>query len=149
MTLVGPRPERPEFVAPLSEQIPDYTERLSVRPGVTGLAQIQLPADSGIESVRSKLSLDLCYIQKETIWLDLRILLGTVLYLVGFSYAKVRKFMFLPNPLAEQGVLAGSSFPHIVGPIKVMCLFKSQRNETAPSGSLSCAGDAVPSSETQ
>ncbi len=101
MSLVGPRPERPEFVGPLSEKIPYYTERLLVRPGVTGLAQIQLPADTSIESVRTKLVLDRCYVKKGSAWLDLRIMLGTVIYLVGFSYAKVRKLTCLPNPLID------------------------------------------------
>jgi lipopolysaccharide/colanic/teichoic acid biosynthesis glycosyltransferase len=101
MSLIGPRPERPEFVKPLSETIPGYAARHLVRPGVTGLAQIQLPADSGIESVRTKLVLDRCYVEQGSIWLDTRIMLGTAIYLAGFSYGAVRKAMRLPNPLVE------------------------------------------------
>jgi lipopolysaccharide/colanic/teichoic acid biosynthesis glycosyltransferase len=100
MSLVGPRPERPEFVTPLAEAIPGYLERHTVRPGLTGLAQIQLPADSSIESVRQKLLLDRCYVNRHHLWLDVRILLGTAVYLCGFSYDAIRRMLRLPNPLA-------------------------------------------------
>src|ERR1043165_8088430 len=59
MSLVGPRPERPEFVPGLEKAIPHYRKRLSLRPGVTGLAQIQLPPDTDLDSVRIKLAYDL------------------------------------------------------------------------------------------
>jgi lipopolysaccharide/colanic/teichoic acid biosynthesis glycosyltransferase len=101
MSLVGPRPERPEFVGPLSAVIPGYAERHRVRPGVTGLAQIQLPPDTDVESVKRKLVLDRCYAQRCGLWVDLRILLGTALYLAGFSYDGVRRVVRLPNPLAD------------------------------------------------
>jgi len=97
MSLVGPRPERPEFVGPLEKMIPGYVRRLTVKPGVTGLAQIQRPADTDVESVRKKLVLDLCYIDRLGASLDLRIMLGTVLYLAGASYAGVRQIMRLPG----------------------------------------------------
>ncbi len=64
MSLVGPRPERPEFVVQLERAIPRYSDRLLVRPGVTGLAQVQLPPDSDLASVRRKLACDLYYAQK-------------------------------------------------------------------------------------
>ena len=99
MSLVGPRPERPEFVVLLAAQVEGYRDRLRVRPGVTGLAQIQLPADSDIESVRTKLVLDRHYLEHAGLGLDLRIMLGTVAYLVGFSYTRVRQLTKLPNPL--------------------------------------------------
>lgn len=101
MSLVGPRPERPEFVVPLSEQIPGYRDRLLVPPGVTGLAQIQLPADTDLHSVRSKLVLDRAYVQSGGLWLDIRIIAGTGVYLLGMSYPFVRRLFALPNPLAE------------------------------------------------
>jgi lipopolysaccharide/colanic/teichoic acid biosynthesis glycosyltransferase len=101
MSLVGPRPERPEFVVPLSAEVDGYLERLRVRPGVTGLAQIQLPADSDLDSVRTKLVLDRYYVENASFWLDIRLMLGTAVYLLGFSYAKVRRLMKFPNPLAE------------------------------------------------
>ncbi len=99
MSLVGPRPERPEFVEPLSRQIVGYEQRHRVRPGVTGLAQIQLPPDSDVESVRRKLVLDRHYVENASPWLDLRLLVGTFVYLFGFSYARVRRMVALPNPL--------------------------------------------------
>jgi hypothetical protein len=102
MSLVGPRPERPELVGPLAAMLPGYAERHLVRPGLTGLAQIQLPADSDVESVRRKLVLDHCYVGQCVVWLDVRILFGTVVYLCGFSYASIRRMMRLPNPLPDQ-----------------------------------------------
>ena len=75
-------------------------ERHRVRPGVTGLAQIQLPADTDVESVWTKLVLDRHYVENGSLWLDVRIMLGTAVYLFGFSYARVRRLMRLPNPLA-------------------------------------------------
>lgn len=97
MSLVGPRPERPEFVGPLQAQVPGYTGRMKVRPGLTGLAQIQLPPDSGIESVKAKVVLDLHYVEHYGLSLDARILFGTAVYLLGFSYAAVRVIAGLPN----------------------------------------------------
>lgn len=101
MSLVGPRPERPEFVGPLSEQIPGYRDRLLVPPGVTGLAQIQLPADTDLQSVRNKLVLDRVYVQSRGLWLDIRLIAGTGVYLLGLSYQSVRRLFVLPNPLDE------------------------------------------------
>ncbi len=67
-----------------------------MKPGVTGLAQIQRPADTDVESVRKKLVLDLCYVRMIGASLDLRIMMGTVLYLAGVSYAGVGRIMGLP-----------------------------------------------------
>ncbi len=97
MSLVGPRPERPEFVKPLSASIPDYYLRLAVRPGVTGLAQIQLPPDTDLESVKKKVALDRRYIASRGLWLDLRLVLGTAIYMIGFSYESVRRLFALPR----------------------------------------------------
>jgi lipopolysaccharide/colanic/teichoic acid biosynthesis glycosyltransferase len=96
MSLVGPRPERPEFIPRLEEALPLYRSRLLVRPGVTGLAQVQLPPDSDLESVRLKLAYDLYYIQNCTARLDFQLILATVLYLVRVPYASVAKFVLLP-----------------------------------------------------
>jgi lipopolysaccharide/colanic/teichoic acid biosynthesis glycosyltransferase len=78
MSLIGPRPERPEFVHLLAEKIPDYTERLAVRPGITGLAQLNLPPDSDLNSVCRKLYLDLQYVRQAGWFLDVRLLLCTL-----------------------------------------------------------------------
>lgn len=96
MSLVGPRPERPEFVEMLTKSVPGYADRLAVRPGVTGLAQIQLPPDQDLDSVRVKVDLDRIYLQRCGLWMDLRILFGTGIYLVGFSFARVQALAFLP-----------------------------------------------------
>jgi lipopolysaccharide/colanic/teichoic acid biosynthesis glycosyltransferase len=81
MSLVGPRPERPEVIAlkGLPDEAPGYAHRTLVRPGVTGLAQIQLPADSDVTSVRHKVYYDLYYLSHQSVWLDFRICVGTVL----------------------------------------------------------------------
>ena len=83
MALIGPRPERPEFTQFLAREIPGYVGRLSVKPGITGLAQIILPADSDVESVRKKLALDLEYVQACTLILDAKIALCTAIKMVG------------------------------------------------------------------
>ncbi len=71
MTLVGPRPERPEIVTKIEPLIPGYGERLTVLPGVTGLAQVQLPPDTNLESVRRKIRYDAYYAANLGLWLDI------------------------------------------------------------------------------
>jgi len=83
MSLIGPRPERPEFTQVLAQQLPDYLDRLATRPGITGLAQINLPPDTDLESVRRKLTLDLEYVRRASLFLDLRILSCTLFRLLG------------------------------------------------------------------
>ena len=77
MSLVGPRPERPEFVRLLARKIPGYSNRLAVVPGITGLAQVNIPPDSDLESVRRKVFLDLEYIRNAGLLMDLRLLVCT------------------------------------------------------------------------
>ncbi len=77
MSVVGPRPERPEFVAPLSAVIPFYEERHLSKPGLTGWAQINYPYGSSLADARRKLQLDLYYIKHTSLELDLVILLRT------------------------------------------------------------------------
>jgi lipopolysaccharide/colanic/teichoic acid biosynthesis glycosyltransferase len=98
MSLIGPRPERPEFIPNLAQAIPLYEARMAVRPGVTGLAQVQLPADSDLASVRAKVSYDLYYVQHAGVLLDLRILGGTVLKVFGASFTRIRRCFRLPSP---------------------------------------------------
>ena len=85
MALVGPRPERKVFVEQLKEEVPSYLERLKVAPGVTGLAQVNLPPDLETEHVRKKLALDLEYIETANTSMDVRILGCTCLRLFGLS----------------------------------------------------------------
>src|SRR5262249_10338589 len=97
MSLVGPRPERPEFVPQLVQSLGRYGERLLVRPGVSGLAQVQLPPDTDLDSVRRKLAHDLCYVQRMSFWLDLRILVCTGLRVLGLPYAISARMLALPG----------------------------------------------------
>jgi lipopolysaccharide/colanic/teichoic acid biosynthesis glycosyltransferase len=102
MSLVGPRPERPEFVPALAQAIPHYRERLLVRPGVTGLAQVNLPPDTDLESVRRKLTFDLYYVDHYGPWLDLRIVLATALKVVGVPLAWLGRLFVLPDREAAE-----------------------------------------------
>jgi lipopolysaccharide/colanic/teichoic acid biosynthesis glycosyltransferase len=96
MSLIGPRPERPEFIPTLAKAIPLYEARMAVRPGVTGLAQVQLPADSDLNSVRAKVSYDLYYVQHAGLMMDLRILGATVLKVFGASFSRIRRCVRMP-----------------------------------------------------
>lgn len=78
MSFVGPRPERPEFVADLEQYLPYYAERHMVKPGITGWAQINYPYGASIEDARHKLEYDLYYAKNYTPFLDLLILLQTL-----------------------------------------------------------------------
>ncbi len=77
MSLVGPRPERPEFVIDLAERLPYYHERHSVKPGITGWAQLCYPYGSSEEDSLQKLQYDLYYVKNNTLLFDLAILLQT------------------------------------------------------------------------
>ncbi len=77
MSLVGPRPERPEFCSLLEQEIPFFAQRHTVRPGVTGWAQIKYQYGAGIEETRAKLEYDLFYIKHLSILLDLAIIFQT------------------------------------------------------------------------
>ncbi len=77
MSLVGPRPERPELFEEISRQLPEFEMRLAVKPGLTGLAQVRNGYDIDDESLRKKLQLDLQYIEKMSLGLDCKLLLAT------------------------------------------------------------------------
>ncbi len=79
MSFVGPRPERPAFVAHLKKEIPLYALRLNVHPGITGLAQVKHTYDKCVDDVKRKLEYDLQYINNMSLRLDLKIFLKTVL----------------------------------------------------------------------
>ena len=78
MSFVGPRPERPQFVADLEARLPYYAERHVVKPGITGWAQINYPYGSSVEDAREKLEYDLYYAKNYTPFLDILILLQTL-----------------------------------------------------------------------
>ena len=78
MSFVGPRPERPEFVAELQQKMPYYAERHMVKPGITGWAQINYPYGASLQDARVKLEYDLYYAKNYTPFLDLVILLQTI-----------------------------------------------------------------------
>jgi len=77
MSFVGPRPERPHFVQQLREVIPYYDERHSVRPGITGWAQVKFPYGSTLEDAEEKLEFDLFYVKHMSLLLDAAIVLET------------------------------------------------------------------------
>ena len=83
MNVVGPRPEQPAIFATLRREIHAYVVRQRTRPGITGLAQINLHYDQGLEDVRRKVALDLAYLRKQSVWEDLRIMLLTVPVMIG------------------------------------------------------------------
>jgi sugar transferase (PEP-CTERM system associated) len=78
MSFIGPRPERPEFVVELQRQIPYYMERLTVKPGITGWAQVKYQYGASVEDAIEKLQYDLYYIKNLSLFLDLLIVLNTV-----------------------------------------------------------------------
>jgi lipopolysaccharide/colanic/teichoic acid biosynthesis glycosyltransferase len=122
MSLVGPRPERPEIAAQLEHALPCYRERLGIRPGVTGLAQIQLPPDTDLQSVRRKLACDLYYIRMNSPWLDLRIVLATAMGILGTPVGLTTTLLRIPSgAVAEKAYRDHSgemdTIPHGVEPL--------------------------------
>ena len=78
MSMVGPRPERPSFVAQLREQIPYYDLRHTVKPGLTGWAQVRYAYGASLEDARKKHQFDLYYVKNNSLLLDLQVLIETV-----------------------------------------------------------------------
>lgn len=78
MSLIGPRPERPELETDLERRIPNYRLRHWIRPGLSGWAQVNMPYTSTVEDAELKLSYDLFYLRNSSIWLDLLILFKTI-----------------------------------------------------------------------
>ena len=82
MSLVGPRPERPHFVHTLHGALPRYDQRLLLKPGITGLAQVHYRYDASVDDVRRKLRFDLLYVKRMCLALDVKILAWTLLVVV-------------------------------------------------------------------
>lgn len=99
MSLVGPRPERPEVIAAkgLERLVPGYRLRLLVRPGVTGIAQVQLPPDNDLTSVRYKVVYDLYYVEHQSLLLDLRLTVATLAKAAGLKPWLIRRLFLLPS----------------------------------------------------
>jgi len=78
MSLIGPRPERPEFDTKLAAAIPYYDVRYWVKPGITGWAQVMYPYGASVEDAYEKLAYDLYYIKHYSLWLEWAIAFKTI-----------------------------------------------------------------------
>jgi lipopolysaccharide/colanic/teichoic acid biosynthesis glycosyltransferase len=86
MSMVGPRPECIEYMEELSRKVPGYLQRLGLKPGLTGIAQIEAGYANDLDSYRRKVAYDLLYLQNCSLWNDLRIMVRTVrVVLTGFG----------------------------------------------------------------
>lgn len=89
MSLVGPRPERPELIEKLEKHVPFYRERLNMMPGLSGWAQVRYPYANSIEDAKRKLELDLYYMKHLSLQFDIQILLSTIrIVLFGIEHGK-------------------------------------------------------------
>lgn len=116
MSLVGPRPERPQFVEVLSSKIDGYRNRLAVLPGITGLAQLNLPPDTDLNSVARKLVLDLEYVEGAGPWLEARLLICTgmrLLKIPSMGLLGLRRNVTLPVTLhnGSAGISTADTVP--------------------------------------
>lgn len=98
MSLVGPRPERPEIASSLEWEVERYSDRTIVRPGITGLAQLRLPPDSDLEGVRKKVACDLYYVKNVSPWLDFRLIVFTAWTFSQVFLIAAWKRIYIPAP---------------------------------------------------
>ncbi len=143
MSLIGPRPERPEFVHVLAKRIPGYLNRLAVRPGVTGLAQVNLEPDTDAESVRQKLALDIEYIRGGYLWMDARLLSCTLIHLLGISGERSTRLMGLHREVGQSQETTvpdheAATVPYTSATLSVLAL------ETAASGNGKVSSNGKP-----
>ncbi|MBN1671877.1 MAG: sugar transferase [Kiritimatiellae bacterium] len=104
MSIVGPRPERPEIIADLEQAIPFYRERLNIMPGLTGWAQIRYPYTNTVQDAARKLEFDLYYIKYLSMRLDIQIILSTIrIVLFGLE----RRQKGAPSPAGGQSSTSG------------------------------------------
>jgi lipopolysaccharide/colanic/teichoic acid biosynthesis glycosyltransferase len=121
MALIGPRPERPELAAGITQRIPEFAGRLKVKPGVTGLAQMLLPADDPNDTellgLRKKLGHDLYYISHQTFGMDLRIAIATPCYFFTAAIEAMRIKMLDPMGRAaikkHEGLIQNESYEEV------------------------------------
>lgn len=93
MSLVGPRPERPEIITSLVETYPEYQKRLAVRPGITGISQICLGYDSSLDDVRKKTKLDMLYISRRSVFMHMKVLFYTAGYILTAKPINQKRFL--------------------------------------------------------
>lgn len=98
MSFVGPRPERPEFMAMLEREIPRFGDRLLVQPGLTGWAQVNHPYGATVDDARRKLEYDLYYMKHMGLYLDVLILLDTIRTVVLGGVTRVRPRVEVGSP---------------------------------------------------
>ena len=101
MSLIGPRPERPEFDEQLEHQILHYRLRQRMRPGLSGWAQVNYPYGASVEDAANKLSYDLYYLRNFSFWLDLLILFKTIRLVFNAEGAQPSPLVTIPNPLVR------------------------------------------------
>ncbi len=101
MNLIGPRPERPEFVYEFERELPQYAARHKVRPGITGLAQLELGYDQSVAWVQNKTLLDLEYIKTASFFRDVKILLATLPYIAKELLFRLRTDLSLHGRMSN------------------------------------------------
>lgn len=117
MSFVGPRPERPEFVEQLEKELPGFSERLLIHPGLTGWAQVRYPYGASVEDARRKLEYDLYYLKHMSVVLDLFILIDTAWIVCcggvkGEPWAPLAKFSGSLRSALTEPVAAAASLKH-------------------------------------
>jgi lipopolysaccharide/colanic/teichoic acid biosynthesis glycosyltransferase len=101
MSLVGPRPERPEFLAELSQHLPYWTRRHLIKPGLTGWAQVRQGYTASADETATKLSYDFWYLRHRSLTVDLAILLRTVRVVLQGEGSASRSATPVPTRVAD------------------------------------------------
>jgi lipopolysaccharide/colanic/teichoic acid biosynthesis glycosyltransferase len=104
MSLIGPRPERPEIAHRIESILPEFNQRLQVKPGMTGLAQLRLPADTDIAQVQHKLAHDLYYLENLGPVLDLKIIASTGFHVLATGFGTLSRLLLVGAPAVRQQI---------------------------------------------